>query len=61
MTGSCWWCAKTIRLQADRRIGFSEVLDYDMVGLDRASAIQRFLAEKANRIGRPLRLRVQLR
>jgi DNA-binding transcriptional LysR family regulator len=42
-------------------IGFAEVLDYDMVGLDRASAIQRFLADKANRIGRPLRLRVQLR
>jgi DNA-binding transcriptional LysR family regulator len=42
-------------------IGFAEVLDYDMVGLDRASAIQRFLADKASRIGRPLRLRVQLR
>jgi len=43
------------------RIGFAEVLDYDMVGLDRASAIQRFLADKASRVGRPLRLRVQLR
>ncbi len=43
------------------RIGFAEVLEYDLVGLDRASAIQRFLADKANRIGRPLRLRVQLR
>jgi DNA-binding transcriptional LysR family regulator len=43
------------------RIGFAEVLDYDMVGLDRASAIQRFLADKAARAGRPLRLRVQLR
>ena len=43
------------------RIGFSEVLDYDMVGLDRASAIQRFLADKASRIGRAIRLRVQLR
>jgi DNA-binding transcriptional LysR family regulator len=32
-----------------------------MVGLDRASAIQRFLAEKATRAGRALRLRVQLR
>jgi len=42
-------------------IGFAEVLDYDMVGLDRASAIQRFLADKASRAGRPLRLRVQLR
>jgi DNA-binding transcriptional LysR family regulator len=29
--------------------------------LDRASALQRFLASKAVRIGRPLRLRVQLR
>jgi DNA-binding transcriptional LysR family regulator len=37
------------------------VLDYDMVGLDRASAIQRFLAERASRIGRAIRLRVQLR
>ena len=43
------------------RIGFAEVLDYDMVGLDRASAIQRFLADKASRIGRAIRLRVQLR
>jgi DNA-binding transcriptional LysR family regulator len=29
--------------------------------LDRASALQRFLADKAARIGQPLRLRVQLR
>jgi DNA-binding transcriptional LysR family regulator len=43
------------------QIGFAEVLNYDMVGLDRASAIQRFLADKASRIGRPLRLRIQLR
>ncbi|MCC7346601.1 MAG: LysR family transcriptional regulator, partial [Variibacter sp.] len=40
---------------------FGEVLDHDFVGLDRASAIQRFLADKASRAGRPLRLRVQLR
>jgi DNA-binding transcriptional LysR family regulator len=42
-------------------VAFSEVLQYDFVGLDRASAIQRFLADKAARIGQPLRLRVQLR
>ena len=42
-------------------IAFAEVLDHDFVGLDRASALQRFLAEKAARIGQPLRLRVQLR
>src|SRR5437870_6063025 len=43
------------------KIAFGQVLDHDFVGLDRASALQRFLADKAARIGRPLRLRVQLR
>ena len=42
-------------------VGFAEVLEHDFVGLDRTSALQRFLADKAGRIGRPLRLRVQLR
>ena len=40
---------------------FAEVLAYDLVGLDRMSAITRFLADKAARIGKPMRLRVQLR
>ena len=53
--------ARNHPLASRARIGFAEVLDYDMVGLDRASALQRFLADKASRIGRPLRLRVQLR
>ena len=44
-----------------RAIAFADVLDHDFVGLDRASALQRFLADKASRIGRPIRLRVQLR
>ena len=43
------------------KIDFAEVLDHDFVGLDRASALQRFLADKAARVGRPLKLRVQLR
>ena len=43
------------------KISFADVLDHDFVGLDRASALQRFLADKAVRIGQPLRLRVQLR
>jgi DNA-binding transcriptional LysR family regulator len=42
-------------------IAFAEVLTQDFVGLDRASALQRFLAEKAAPSGQPLRLRVQLR
>ncbi len=43
------------------KVAFAQVLDHDFVGLDRASALQRFLADKAARIGAPLRLRVQLR
>ena len=43
------------------QVAFAEVLDHDFVGLDRASALQRFLAAKAAPTGRPLRLRVQLR
>jgi DNA-binding transcriptional LysR family regulator len=48
-------------LASRRSIPFDEVLEHDFVGLDRASALQRFLAGKATRIGRPIRLRVQLR
>jgi DNA-binding transcriptional LysR family regulator len=43
------------------RIAFAQVLAHDFVGLDRSSALQRFLADKAARSGRPLRLRVQMR
>jgi DNA-binding transcriptional LysR family regulator len=43
------------------KIAFAEVLEHDFVGLDRASALQRFLADKASRTGRSIRLRIQLR
>jgi DNA-binding transcriptional LysR family regulator len=43
------------------KVAFADVLRHDFVGLDRASALQRFLADKAARTGQPLRLRVQLR
>lgn len=42
-------------------VPFADVLPLDFVGLDRASALQRFLAGKAARAGRALRLRAQLR
>jgi DNA-binding transcriptional LysR family regulator len=48
-------------LSRAERITFADALDCDFVGLDRASALQRFLSEKAERIGRRFRLRVQLR
>jgi DNA-binding transcriptional LysR family regulator len=43
------------------QVSFGEVLGHDFVGLERSSSLQRFLAAKAAREGRPLRLRVQLR
>ena len=43
------------------RISFADVLDADFVGLDRASALQRFLDNKAERLAQRLKLRVQLR
>ena len=49
------------RLSKVEQIAFAEVLDLDFVGLDRTSALQRFLSDKAERIGRRLKLRVQLR
>jgi DNA-binding transcriptional LysR family regulator len=48
-------------LAKNKTISFADVLDEEFVGLDRSSAIQRFLADKAARIGKPLRLRIQLR
>jgi DNA-binding transcriptional LysR family regulator len=53
--------AKNHPLSAAERIAFADTLDFDFVGLDRVSALQRFLSEKAERIGRRLRLRIQLR
>ena len=42
-------------------IAFAEVLEHDLVGLDRLSALTRFLAGKAARVGKTMRLRVQLK
>jgi len=51
----------THRLAGRDSVSFSDVIDEEFVGLNRSSAIQRFLADKAARIGKPLRLRIQLR
>ena len=48
-------------LAARAQVSFAQVLDYDFVGLERSSSLQRFLTGKAAREGQPLRLRVQLR
>lgn len=48
-------------LAARAKLSFAEVLEYDLVGLERSSSLQRFLVAKAARAGRPLKARVQLR
>ena len=48
-------------LAAQPAMAFAAVLGQAFVGLDQASALQRFLAERAARMGQRLRLRVQLR
>jgi DNA-binding transcriptional LysR family regulator len=48
-------------LAARPSVSFAEVLDFDLVGLERSASLQRFLTAKAAREGRPLKLRVQLR
>ena len=53
--------AKAHPLAARSEIAFADMLEHDFVGLDRSSAAQRFFADKAARLGRTLRLRVQLR
>ena len=47
-TASCSWWRAIIRSRAAHKVSFAEVLDHDFVGLDRASALQRFLADKAS-------------
>jgi DNA-binding transcriptional LysR family regulator len=49
------------QLASAPQIAFAEALPFDFVGLDRASALHRFLAEKAAHAGRAIRLRVQVR
>ena len=48
-------------LATEARVAFADVLEFDFIGLDRTSALQRFLSDKAERVGRRLKLRVQLR
>ena len=44
-----------------RRVRFVDVLDHDLVGLDRTSSLMRLMRAQAEAHGRDLRLRVQVR
>lgn len=48
------------RFARRKSIAFAETLDEDAVGMQRGSTIQTFLAQVTERLGKPLRLRIQL-
>lgn len=43
-----------------QRIAFADTLDEDAVGMQQGSTLQTFLAQVTDRLGKPLKLRIQL-
>ena len=43
-----------------QRIAFADTLDEDPVGMQQGSTLQTFLAQVTDRLGKPLKLRIQL-
>jgi DNA-binding transcriptional LysR family regulator len=48
-------------LAGRRRVRFAEALDHDFIGLERTSSLLRLLGASAAALGRPLRVRMQVR
>ncbi len=48
------------RLARRKRIDFAQTLDEDAVGMQEGSTIQTFLAQVTEKLGKPLKLRIQL-
>jgi DNA-binding transcriptional LysR family regulator len=48
------------RLARRKRIDFAQTLDEDAVGMQEGSTIQAFLAQVTEKLGKPLKLRIQL-
>lgn len=48
------------RFARRRRIAFAETLDEDAVGMQQGSTLQTFLTQVTDKLGKPLKLRVQL-
>jgi DNA-binding transcriptional LysR family regulator len=48
------------RFARRRRIAFAETLDEDAVGMQQGSTLQTFLAQVTDKLGKPLKLRIQL-
>lgn len=52
--------ARGHRFARRKRIAFADTLEEDMVGMQAGSTLQSFLEGQAERLGRPMRLRIQL-
>jgi DNA-binding transcriptional LysR family regulator len=48
------------RFARRKRIGFAECLGEDMVGMHHGSTLQSFLEQEAEKLGKPMKLRIQL-
>jgi len=48
------------RFARRKKIAFAETLDEDMVGMQQGSTLQTFLTQVTDRLGKPLKLRIQL-
>lgn len=54
-------CSKSHPLKSRKQIAFEECLDYDIVGLNRGSSLLELTSRSAERLGKAMRLRIQVR
>lgn len=52
--------ARNHRFARRKKIAFAETLDDDQIGMQSGSTLQTFLAQVTDRLGKPLKLRIQL-
>ena len=52
--------ARSHRFAKRKRIAFADTLQEDVVGMHHGSTLQSFLEQQAGKLGRPMRLRIQL-
>ena len=54
-------CSNTHPIKSKKSISFEECLDYDFVGLNRGSSLLELTSRQAERLGKQMRLRIQVR
>lgn len=54
-------CSKTHAIKTKKSISFDQCLNYDFVGLNRGSSLLELTSRQAERLGKQMRLRIQVR